>query len=102
MGTISNALAHRQHRPSRSLTVTGTGEGQVGGHEKEAMGVEVPCAVCRPRCLGVWEESPTGDGARESGAKSGRVKSAATFGVTNVPAYLDLPDLPLPGDGQTA
>lgn len=53
----------------------------------------MPCAV--QRCLGVWSESPTGDGARESGAKSGRVKSAATFGVTNVPTsdYLIYPCL---------
>lgn len=71
------------------------GEGQVGGHEKEkeAMGRRclVPFAV--QRCLGVWKESPTGDGARESGAKSGSVKSAATLGL---PTYLPrLPDLPL-------
>lgn len=70
------------------------GEGELDGHEKEAMGGGgALCAVCRPSCLGCLERKvQLGDRARESGAKSGgRVKSAATLGYliyNTLPSHL--------------
>lgn len=62
------------------------GEGELGGHEKEAMGGGG--ALCRVPSKDVWvfgRKVQLGDGARESGAKSGRVKSAASdFGVPDL------------------
>lgn len=79
VGTISNALAHRQHRPSRSWTRRGTRRRRWAGTREEAMGWRflVPWAV-----RGVWvfgkkvqrRTGRTGYGSREPRVEEPKVQ----------------------------